>query len=110
MSERLTLEQFRNKFPEKADKQLYQLQGGCCGSLLEYDCDANDTVHDVVFYHSCPGNSTGVAKLVEGMPILEVIRRLEGIDCKNRGTSCPDQLAKALKQYLKDRETGHDKG
>ena len=110
MSERLTLEQFRTKFPEKAKKQLYQLQGGCCGSLLEYDCDTNDTVHNVVFYHSCPGNSTGVAKLVEGMPILEVIHRLERIDCKRRGTSCPDQLAQALKQYLKNRESSKSEG
>jgi len=104
MSERLTIDQFRTKFPEKAKKQLCQ-PTGCCASLMEFDCDTNDSIHNVVFHNSCPGNSTALAKLVEGMPILEVIRRLEGIDCKNRGTSCPDQLAKSLKQYLKNRES-----
>lgn len=45
----------------------------------------------------CHGNLQGIAKLVEGMPVGEVIRRLDGIDCHGKGTSCPDQLAQALK-------------
>jgi uncharacterized protein (TIGR03905 family) len=46
------------------------------------------------------GNTQGVAKLVQGMKVSEAIERLQGIDCGGRGTSCPDQLAKALSQYL----------
>lgn len=44
------------------------------------------------------GNTQGIAALLEGMEIEEAIRRLEGIDCKGKGTSCPDQLARALRQ------------
>lgn len=50
----------------------------------------------------CMGNTQGVAALVEGMEVEEVIKRLKGIDCGGRGTSCPDQLAKALEQYLEE--------
>ena len=49
------------------------------------------------------GNTQGVAKLVEGMDINEVINRLEGIQCGVKGTSCPDQLSKALKAYLENK-------
>ena len=104
MTEKLTVEQFRLTFPEKASKQIYPLKG-CCASLVEFDCDPrNDTLHNVEIHHSCPGNSAALAKLVDGMPILDVIHCLEGIDCKKRGTSCPDQIAQSLKQYLKERE------
>lgn len=51
----------------------------------------------------CNGNTQGVAALVEGMDINEVIKRLKGIDCNGRGTSCPDQLAIALEQYLEQK-------
>ena len=46
----------------------------------------------------CHGNLQGISKLVEGMKVEDVIARLDGIDCRGRGTSCPDQLARALKQ------------
>ena len=101
----LTREQFRSEFPEKKDKQLYPLRG-CCAALLEFDCHPqNDTLHNVEIHGGCPGNTAGIAKLVEVMSIVEVIRRLENIDCKKKGTSCPDQIAKSLKQYLTDRES-----
>ena len=48
----------------------------------------------------CHGNLQGISKLVEGMKVEDVIARLDGIDCRGRGTSCPDQLAQALKQIL----------
>ena len=72
---------------------------GTCSRLLKFDVDG-DKVKDVQFVMGCHGNTQGVAKLVEGMDIHEVIKRLKGIDCNGRGTSCPDQLAKALEQYL----------
>ena len=48
----------------------------------------------------CHGNLQGISKLVEGMKVEDVIARLDGIDCRGRGTSCPDPLAQALKQNL----------
>ena len=72
---------------------------GTCSRLIKFDVDG-DKVKDVQFVMGCHGNTQGVAKLVEGMDIHEVINRLKGIDCNGRGTSCPDQLAKALEQYL----------
>ncbi|MCQ2175660.1 MAG: TIGR03905 family TSCPD domain-containing protein [Bacteroidales bacterium] len=50
------------------------------------------------FVRGCPGNSIGVAKLVQDMTVEEAISRLKGIDCSERGTSCPDQLAKVLEK------------
>ena len=57
-------------------------------------------VTDVKFFGGCNGNTQGVAALVKGMTVDEVIARLDGIDCGGRGTSCPDQLANALKENL----------
>jgi len=74
----------------------YKTQGVCSQAIL-FDVE-NDIVKNVKFVGGCMGNTTGVAKLVEGMHIDEVISRLEGIKCRPT-TSCPDQLAQALKQY-----------
>ena len=76
---------------------------GTCSRLIKFDVDG-DKVKDVQFVMGCHGNTQGVAKLVEGMDIHEVIRRLKGIDCNGRGTSCPDQLAQALDQYLEQQK------
>ena len=76
---------------------------GTCSRLIQFDVDG-DKVKDVQFVMGCHGNTQGVAKLVEGMDILEVIKRLKGIDCNGRGTSCPDQLAQALEQYLEQQK------
>ena len=56
-----------------------------------------DTIESVQFVGGCNGNTQGISSLVKGMKVDEVIARLEGINCNGRGTSCPDQLAKALK-------------
>ena len=56
---------------------------------------------EIEFIRGCPGNALGVVALVKGLPIEEVINKLKGIDCRNRGTSCPDQLARALEAYIK---------
>lgn len=68
---------------------------GTCSSAIHIDVK-DDVVQKVRFVGGCSGNSQGVAKLVEGRPVDEVIRLLEGIQCRG-GTSCPDQLARALK-------------
>lgn len=70
---------------------------GVCASQIMFDV-RDGKVYDVKFIGGCMGNTTGVAKLVEGMDIDEVIKRLDGIKCRPT-TSCPDQLARALKQY-----------
>lgn len=71
---------------------------GVCSRAITFDV-VDDKVTKVIFTGGCNGNTQGVAALVEGMNVDEVIRRLEGINCNGRGTSCPDQLAKALKAY-----------
>ena len=59
-----------------------------------------DTVREVAFAGGCNGNLKGIGSLVQGMKVKDVIGRLEGLDCRGKGTSCPDQLAKALKIAL----------
>ncbi len=80
----------------------YMTSGVCAGAI---DFDVEDgKVKNVKFIGGCMGNTQGVARLVEGMEIHEVIDRLKGIDCGGRGTSCPDQLTKALELYLEKNE------
>ena len=69
---------------------------GTCSRRIDIEVEG-DIVKKVVFIGGCNGNTQGVSKLVEGMKVDEVISRLEGINCNGRGTSCPDQLSKALK-------------
>lgn len=74
---------------------------GTCAQAIEFELDENKVVHNVKFIGGCQGNTQGLAKLVEGMDSAEVIKRLEGIICGKKGTSCPDQLSLALKEALK---------
>lgn len=72
---------------------------GTCSKFIETVVE-DGIIKSVRFYGGCMGNTQGVAKLVQGMKVSEAIERLQGIDCGGRGTSCPDQLAIALSQYL----------
>lgn len=72
---------------------------GVCSRAIDFDV-VDNKVTNVRFSGGCSGNTQGVASLVEGMDINEAIRRLKGIKCGFKGTSCPDQLAHALEQYL----------
>ena len=72
---------------------------GTCSRQIDVELD-NDIIRSVRFTGGCDGNTQGVAALVRGMKVEEAIARLEGIDCRGRGTSCPDQLARALRQAL----------
>ena len=67
-----------------------------CSQQIDIDLEG-DVVRRVQYTGGCHGNTQGVASLCAGMKKEDVIARLEGIDCKGRGTSCPDQLARALK-------------
>lgn len=71
---------------------------GVCSSAIDFDV-VDNKVTNVKFIGGCSGNTQGVAALIEGMDIDEAIKRIEGIRCGFRPTSCPDQLSKALRQY-----------
>lgn len=71
---------------------------GTCSQLMEIEVEDN-IVKNVVITGGCSGNGQGVSALVKDMPVDEVISRLEGIKCGWKPTSCPDQLAQALKQF-----------
>jgi uncharacterized protein (TIGR03905 family) len=60
-----------------------------------------EIIENVRFTGGCPGNTIGISHLVAGLPVKDVIAKLDGIKCIFRGTSCPDQLAKALFQHIK---------
>lgn len=72
----------------------YRTEDTCC-TRIDIELHDNTVVH-VEFHGGCHGNLQGIAKLVEGMPVASVVERLNGINCKTKGTSCPDQLSKAL--------------
>lgn len=74
----------------------YKTNGVCSREIIIET--EGDIVKKVTIVGGCPGNTQGVSKLVEGMKIEEVIKKLKGIQCRDRGTSCPDQLAKALEE------------
>jgi uncharacterized protein (TIGR03905 family) len=69
---------------------------GVCSRLIEMEIEDN-RIQNVRFMGGCHGNLQGISALVKGMDVDEAIEKLEGINCGGRGTSCPDQLAKALK-------------
>lgn len=74
----------------------YKTKGTCSQRIL---FEINDgIVNNVEFIGGCNGNLKGISKLVEGMPVDEVIEKIEGIHCGFKPTSCPDQLAKALRE------------
>ena len=79
-------------------KMEYRTEGTCSRRIfLELD---GDTIRSVSFEGGCNGNLKGISSLVEGMNRDEAIARLKGIHCGFKSTSCPDQLAQALKQAL----------
>lgn len=76
---------------------VYKTQG-VCSREINFEVEDNKIVN-VSYLGGCSGNTQGVAVLVKGMDVDEAITRLEGIKCGPRSTSCPDQLARALKAY-----------
>lgn len=71
---------------------------GTCSRQIIFEVDENNKMHSVKFIGGCAGNTQGVARLCEGRDIDEVHDTVKGILCRN-GTSCPDQLSKAIEQY-----------
>lgn len=72
---------------------------GVCSREIEFEV-VDGKLHNVRYLGGCNGNLQGVGALIEGMEVHEAISRLKGIKCGMKGTSCPDQLATALEQYL----------
>lgn len=76
---------------------------GTCAREIHIEIEDN-ILQDVKFIGGCMGNATGISRLVKGMKIEDVIEKLKGVDCGGRGTSCPDQLSRALSGYLESLE------
>ena len=77
-------------------KHIEYKTSGTCSRMVIVELDENNVITDCSFVSGCPGNTMGVATLVVGMTAEEAIKRLKGIKCGMKSTSCPDQLAKAL--------------
>ena len=73
---------------------------GVCSHKIDIDVE-DGIIRGVQFTGGCAGNTQGVARLLIGMTVKEAITRLDGIRCGMKSTSCPDQVAKALQNYLK---------
>lgn len=71
---------------------------GTCSRAIHFEIE-DGIIQSVEFVGGCDGNTTGLSRLLAGMNIDTAIERLSGVDCNGKGTSCPDQLARALKQY-----------
>ena len=75
---------------------------GTCSQMIYFEIEDNN-VHNVSYLGGCNGNLQGISKLVEGMEAQEVIQRVSDIHCGMKPTSCPDQLATALKEALESK-------
>lgn len=75
---------------------------GTCSSMINLEIE-DDVIKNVEFIGGCNGNLKGISSLVAGMNINDVIKKLNGIRCGNKITSCPDQLAVCLKQYVENK-------
>ncbi len=79
-------------------KRVYKTSGVCARSIEFEICDG--IVHNVKFNGGCMGNTQGIAALTEGMKAEDVISKCKNIQCGYKGTSCPDQLAKAIEEAI----------
>lgn len=86
-----------NAMEDGIQKSTFLTGGAVCSRQIDIELEG-DIIRSVRFTGGCHGNTQGIGALVAGMRKADVISRLEGIDCKGRGTSCPDQLTRALKQ------------
>ena len=89
------------KDTEKNMKTIYNTTGTCTRQIA-IEINDDRTIGNVEFFGGCNGNLKGIAALVKGKDMDEVIALLKGIDCNFKGTSCPDQLARALEKIKSD--------
>lgn len=89
-------------------KYSYRTEGTCCQA---FDIETEDgKIKDVQFYGGCNGNLQGICSLIKGMPIGDVIGKLQGIRCGSKPTSCPDQLSRALSLIVEKEGNGENRG
>ena len=81
-------------------KQYTYYPQGTCSSRIDFIIDDEDVLRDVQFTDGCNGNLQGISALVRGMKVSDVIGKLQGIRCGYKNTSCPDQLATALREAM----------
>ena len=81
-------------------KTVFETKGTCSKAIILDIDEQAGIVNDVEFVGGCSGNTVGVATLVRGQKVADVIKKLEGIKCGMKPTSCPDQLAHALRQAI----------
>ncbi len=77
---------------------------GTCSKQITFVVNSEKKVKNISYEGGCTGNLKILSELLDGMEVDQVIKKLEGTKCKNKNTSCPDQLAKALKIYKKRTE------
>jgi len=82
-------------------RYVYTPNGGVCSRQMVIELEDN-IITEVTISKGCQGNSRGISALIKGMSVEEAIRRMEGITCGSKNTSCPDQLAQALKIMIND--------
>ncbi len=73
---------------------------GVCSQMMKVQLSEDGVIEDVLILGGCHGNLQGISSLIKGMKAIDAIERMQGICCGGKPTSCPDQLAKALKQAL----------
>lgn len=81
-----------------ATKHIQYATKGTCSQVIDVTADENDVIQQVFFMGGCNGNLQGISQLVCGMKIDDVIRKVDGVRCGMKSTSCPDQLCRALEQ------------
>lgn len=83
-------------------EKISYIPRGVCSRKIDIEID-NGIIKSVKYSGGCAGNTQGVAALIAGMSVTDAIERLSGIRCGFKSTSCPDQLATALKEYLENK-------
>lgn len=82
-------------------KQVFYKTQGTCSQFIEISADDNKIIQDVRVIGGCEGNLTGLCKLIMGKPLSEVRKKLAGIPCGTKQTSCPDQISRAIAELEK---------
>lgn len=83
-------------------RYTYQTQG-TCSSQIDFEIDDEGIIRDVQFLGGCHGNLQGISVLLRGMPANDAVSKLQGIRCGYKNTSCPDQLATAIRQAMENK-------
>ena len=73
---------------------------GVCSTNISYEIDDAGVVRHIEFTNGCQGNGRGISKLAEGLTPQQIIEKLEGVKCHHKTSSCPNELALAMKEYL----------